>query len=351
MVRVREASHAGSWYTADGAQLGGELQDWLNDVPDTIPEIEPAGSSCQAPVTGVRAIIGPHAGLSYSGATAAYAYRCIDVTKVRRVFLLGPSHHVYLEKCAVSACDEYETPMGNIRVDRDTIDELRSKWGPDAWQFMSTRADEDEHSLEMHLPFIYKIFEASVDRIRLVPIMVGNLRLERERQYGKMLAPYLADEENLFVISSDFCHWGSRFRFTLYRDEDSQAFVHLGTTRSTPATAAAAAASAGAAAQPIWKSISDLDWMGMREIARLDHRAFARYLEETDNTICGRHPIGVLLAAVNSLYSRGQLDAALAAGSAASDAPRLRFVKYDQSSKVLSPRDSSVSYASAYLCW
>ncbi|KAJ2659739.1 hypothetical protein IWW48_003340 [Coemansia sp. RSA 1200] len=345
MVRVREASHAGSWYTADGAQLGGELQDWLNDVPGTIPEIEPAGLSCQVPVTGVRAIIGPHAGLSYSGATAAYAYRCIDVTKVRRVFLLGPSHHVYLEKCAVSACDEYQTPMGNIRVDRETIDELRNKWGADAWQFMNTRTDEDEHSLEMHLPFIYKIFEASVDRIRLVPIMVGNLRFERERQYGEMLAPYLASEENLFVISSDFCHWGNRFRFTLYRDagdEDTRSFVHLGTTRST---------TVGAAAQPIWKSIRELDWMGMREIARLDHRAFARYLEETDNTICGRHPIGVLLAAVSSLYSRDQLDAALAAGSTASDAPRLRFVKYDQSSKVLSPRDSSVSYASAYLCW
>ncbi|KAJ1788123.1 hypothetical protein LPJ59_005591 [Coemansia sp. RSA 2399] len=337
MGRVREATHAGSWYSDDGAQLDRELQSWLDDVPGYVREIEPEGAHCQAPVPGARAIIGPHAGLSYSGATAAYAYRCIDTSKVRRVFLLGPSHHVYLEKCVLSGCSEYQTPLGNIQVDRETIDELRSKPGGDAWQTMSIAADEDEHSLEMHLPFIYKTFESTIDRIRLVPIMVGNLRFAKEQMYGEMLAPYLANEENLFVISSDFCHWGSRFRFTLYKESENTRAVQL-----------AARSRTGVPGElPIWKSIENLDWAGMREIARLDHRAFSQYLEETDNTICGRHPIGVLLASVNALYSRNQLDGALAASAA--DSPRLRFVKYDQSSKVHSPKDSSVSYASAYL--
>ena len=31
-----------------------------------------------------------------------------------------------------------------------------------------------------------------------------------------MLAPYLADPSNLFIVSSDFCHWGARFNFTFY---------------------------------------------------------------------------------------------------------------------------------------
>ncbi|KAJ2842347.1 hypothetical protein GGI22_007581, partial [Coemansia erecta] len=115
MGRAREATHAGSWYSDDGAQLDRELQSWLDNVPDSVREIEPEGAHCQAPVPGARAIIGPHAGLSYSGATAAYAYRCIDTSKVRRVFLLGPSHHVYLEKCALSGCTEYQTPLGNIQ--------------------------------------------------------------------------------------------------------------------------------------------------------------------------------------------------------------------------------------------
>ncbi len=38
----------------------------------------------------------------------------------------------------------------------------------------------------------------------------------REAEYGRALAPYLADPSNLFIVSSDFCHWGDRFNFTFY---------------------------------------------------------------------------------------------------------------------------------------
>lgn len=50
----------------------------------------------------------------------------------------------------------------------------------------------------------------------IVPIMVGSLSVDSEALYGEILAPYLADPQNLFVISSDFCHWGQRFRYTYY---------------------------------------------------------------------------------------------------------------------------------------
>ena len=70
---------------------------------------------------------------------------------------------------------------------------------------MSQETDEDEHSLEMHLPYIYKVFENM--SIQIVPILVGALNEATERQYGHLLAPYLDDPENLFVVSSDFCHW------------------------------------------------------------------------------------------------------------------------------------------------
>jgi MEMO1 family protein len=48
----------------------------------------------------------------------------------------------------------------------------------------------------------------------IVPILVGALKPEREQEYGKLLAPYLADPSTVFVVSSDFCHWGKRFRYT-----------------------------------------------------------------------------------------------------------------------------------------
>ncbi|KAJ2864448.1 hypothetical protein GGH94_002900 [Coemansia aciculifera] len=325
-MTVRKASHAGSWYTDDGEQLDSELESWLGAVPATVDtlvteEVEPA----PLPMSGVRAIIGPHAGLSYSGATAAYAYKSINTSGIKRVFILGPSHHVYMRRCAFSQCTEYETPLGNIQVDRKAISELQRK-GRGAWESMGLEVDEDEHSLEMHLPFIYKIFEHRIDDIKLVPILVGNLSFDREQAFGALLAEYLEDEENLFVVSSDFCHWGSRFRFTWYKESEDTGAVQLGGKR------------AGSRETPIWKSIERLDYDGMRAITRLDHVEFKQYLDQTENTICGRHPIGVLLGAVSHLFPEhpGNAD----------NGPQLRFVKYAQSSKVQEASDSSVTVTS-----
>jgi len=54
----------------------------------------------------------------------------------------------------LSKCTHYGTPLGNLTVDRDTTAELQ-KTGQFEW--MSQSVDEDEHSLEMHLPYIYKM--------------------------------------------------------------------------------------------------------------------------------------------------------------------------------------------------
>ena len=85
--RVREPSHAGSWYTADGTALADELGAYLRAVPASA-SIDPR----RAP----RAVIAPHAGYSYSGPAAAWAYKAVDPRVVRRVFLLGPSHHAHI---------------------------------------------------------------------------------------------------------------------------------------------------------------------------------------------------------------------------------------------------------------
>lgn len=79
---------------------------------------------------------------------------------------------------------------------------------------MTLHTDEDEHSIEMHLPFVAKVMEGQ--QFTIVPILVGSLNPEKEGLYGKVLSKYLADDQNLFVISSDFCHWGARFSYQYY---------------------------------------------------------------------------------------------------------------------------------------
>ncbi|KAG0236128.1 hypothetical protein BGW42_004012 [Actinomortierella wolfii] len=217
---------------------------------------------------------------------------------------------------------------------------------------MSLDTDENEHSLEMHLPYLYKIFEPNTTEppssirvepptVLLVPILVGALTTAKEAQYGQLLAPYLDDPNNLFVISTDFCHWGTRFDYTYY--VDSQGHVSHRLQNSPPRlngkpSPLSSSPSSKPQDPPIYASIEKLDHEGMAVIETGSHQAFAEYLHRTKNTICGRHPIAVLLAAVEALEkSKDQ-----------TDKHRIRFVYYAQSSHVQTLHDSSVSYASAF---
>lgn len=66
------------------------------------------------------------------------------------------------------------------------------------------------------------------------------------------------------------------------------------------------------------------------------HDAFLKQLKGTGNTVCGRHPIGVFMAAVEAAELGGE------------GKGRFRFLRYERSGLVESAADSSVSYASAF---
>lgn len=61
---------------------------------------------------------------------------------------------------------------------------------------------------------------------------------------------------------------------------------------------------------------------------------------DTGNTVCGRHPIGVMMSAVEAVRETR--------GDVGQDVGRFRFVRYERSSEVKRVSDSSVSYASAF---
>lgn len=289
-MSVRQALHAGSWYESSSERLEQQLNSWLDDVNDS-----------HSPA---KAIIAPHAGYSYSGPTAAYAYKQINPEGIKRIFILGPSHHVYLSGCALTQCKTYETPIGNLKVDQKMISELHAT---KAFEKMSLTTDEEEHSIEMHLPYVVQVMKSNPD-YTIVPILVGALSTEKEAFYGNLLAPYLNDPTNLFIISSDFCHWGQRFQYTYVNKQFDN----------------------------IYESIDDLDHQGMQLIEDINPEGFAAYLKEYKNTICGRHPIAVLLHATK-----------IAKATHSDFNPNLKFLRYAQSSQCKKPKDSSVSYASA----
>ncbi|XP_063915760.1 protein MEMO1-like [Zophobas morio] len=291
-MSYRKAKHAGSWYSDSSSELSNQLSAWLHKV-DFI----------HGPA---RAIITPHAGYRYCGSCAAHAYKQISPELVKKIFILGPSHHFSLSGCALTTATKFQTPLYDLAVDSQVNNEL---YATGYFDWLSLSVDEKEHSIEMQLPFLAKIMENYKHKFTIIPILVGSLSSEKQVRYGKLLVKYLKDPQNLFIISSDFCHWGPQFRYT-YCDTS---FEH------------------------IYESIENLDHMGMTAIENLSPHEFSDYLKKFGNTICGRHVIGILLNMINLITEDTKMR------------PNLKFLNYMQSNQCITSMDSSVSYAAGAL--
>lgn len=272
-----------------------------------------------------------HAGYDYSGKCAAWAYSCLDLRNVKRVFVLGPSHTYYLEGCAVTAFAKYATPFGDLTVDRATIQQVKQAG---SMANIPQRNDEKEHSLEMHLPYLYKrcqmTFISPQDFPTIVPLLIGDNDLDEEKSVGRVLVPHLKNPENAFIVSSDFCHWGSSYQYMAYSaDESLSALVNLDKHDDAPP------------GPPIHDSIRWLDESAMHAVASGRHDAFVANIQKTRNTVCGRHPIGVTMAGLELLAKE-------AGGGGDGTKYRFKIVQYDRSNLVKQPDDFSVSYVSAY---
>jgi len=181
---IRPAAVSGQFYPANPAELEQMVQSMLDGVHD-IPS--PA-----------KAIIAPHAGLVYSGPIAATVYASLLANResINRVVLLGPSHRVYLKGLALSSADYYETPLGKIEIDQNAYDSVRNL--PQV--SVTDAAHAQEHSLEVHLPFLQLV----LDQFKLVPIVVGEASPE---EVAEVLEVLWGDEDTQIVISSDLSHF------------------------------------------------------------------------------------------------------------------------------------------------
>ena len=187
---VRPATQANRFYTGDAEELREEVDSFLR-IHQGRKQYE-----------NVAAVIVPHAGYYYSGHVAASAYMSIDAKKpYKRIFLLGPSHHEWLDGASVNTeADYYATPLGNVKVDGETARILVQ----DSVFFYRPKAHDREHCLEVQLPFLQRRFGEQLPPI--VPIIISTNDYQKLKRMAEVLKPYFT-EDNLFVISSDFSHY------------------------------------------------------------------------------------------------------------------------------------------------
>ena len=189
---VRPATQANRFYTGDARELSEEVDSFL---------AQHRGATIYHHVA---AVIVPHAGYYFSGRVAASAYMSVPADQpYKRIFLLGPSHHEWLDGASVNTeADYYATPLGNVKVDRETA---RSISDADSVFSYQPKAHDREHCLEVQLPFLQRRLG---DVPPIVPIIISTNDFNKLKRIAHVLKPYFT-EENLFVISSDFSHYPS----------------------------------------------------------------------------------------------------------------------------------------------
>jgi AmmeMemoRadiSam system protein B len=143
-------------------------------------------------------LIVPHAGYVYSGAIAASAYSALKTIAphIRRVVLLGPTHRVAVRGLALPNTGAFDTPLGRVRLDVDTMHSLLCL--PQVT--VCNEAHEQEHSLEVQLPFLQSVLEDFV----LLPLAVGMATAD---EVAEVLETVWGGNETLIVISSDLSHY------------------------------------------------------------------------------------------------------------------------------------------------
>ena len=182
--RIRPPAVAGSFYPGQRPVLQREVDRYLD------------AASNVGPIP--RALIVPHAGYSYSGPIAASGFVLLRPVRdrIKRVVLLGPSHHVPFYGLAVSRVDAFVTPLGSVPLDHAAVSASLQ------WPQVQTLepAHRYEHSIEVQLPFLQR----TLDTFTVVPLAIGEANAS---EVADVIDTLWADGETLVVVSSDLSHY------------------------------------------------------------------------------------------------------------------------------------------------
>ncbi len=184
-AKVRPPAVAGQFYPGDPKRLRTEVAQLLAGAPASVN-------------ASTKALIAPHAGYVYSGRVAATAFAGLQdrANAIKRVVLIGPAHYVPFAGIALPTVDAFETPLGQVPLDRDALASI-------AGLPSVTAADAPhvpEHALEVELPFL----QAVLNEFALVPLLVGE---SSPKDVADVLRRLWGGPETLVVVSSDLSHY------------------------------------------------------------------------------------------------------------------------------------------------
>jgi AmmeMemoRadiSam system protein B len=185
-MAIRAAAVAGTWYPGNPRALTHDVDQYLAQAT--------GGAAGR-----VQAIVVPHAGLMFSGPVGAYAYKAAASGDFDVAVLVGPSHFVAFEGAALWPDGAFECPLGLADVDEAGARALAAS------PLVQTlpAAHLREHSLEMQLPFLKRLFP----RLPIVPVLIGYQHRSTIEGLASAIATAFADRRALLVASTDLSHY------------------------------------------------------------------------------------------------------------------------------------------------
>ncbi len=197
-IDVRPSPIAGQWYEGHPSRLARNVDGYMEQA--ILPELPGE----------VIAVIAPHAGHIYSGRVAGYAFAPLRGKSFNVVAVVSPMHYPYIEPMLTSAHQAYQTPLGDVPVDHQALNELEGYLLAETGFGLARIANDSEHSLEIELPFLQRALKSS---FRLIPIMLREQNVHVARAVGLSLARLFQDNASqwgdgmLLVASSDLSHF------------------------------------------------------------------------------------------------------------------------------------------------
>jgi AmmeMemoRadiSam system protein B/AmmeMemoRadiSam system protein A len=248
MASLHATPFSGSWYPARPADLEALLERLFDgSLKRTGPSLLPRP----------LAFVVPHAGLEYSGAVAASAYRHLQAAKPERIFILGFTHSGGRPGVSIPDIGAFETPLGEIKVDQAAAREMAS-----GGQFeMVAETHVCDHSVEIQLPLLQK----AVPGVPVIPLYVGPMNETERRAAAQALAQHIRPGDVL-LASSDLTHYGKSF--------GHQPFP---------------------AGPDVSRRLFQFDSRVIDAAGSLAPTLFLDTLRELDSTVCGYQPVALLL--------------------------------------------------------
>ena len=194
-MQIRTPAVAGMFYP-------GETNELKNLVHDCY--VHPFGPGKMPPSESSEKIYGvicPHAGYVYSGPIACHSIYAISLNPIELFIIIGPNHWgIGCNVASMKDCS-WQTPLGKVDVDSESVDELTNLSKIVEVDFFS---HTKEHSLEVQVPFLQETFSGN---FKILPIALIDQTKNTAIELGRCIAKIAKKNKTMIIGSSDFTHY------------------------------------------------------------------------------------------------------------------------------------------------